>query len=89
MRPIDADALLAKMICTSRYFSVKFDIEEMPTLSYKDLVPQGEWKVISYNKTDGTVMVECECGAVFKLSMFDYGLSYNFCPHCGTRMVNP
>ena len=32
MRLIDADAFLEKMKRTSRYFDVKFDIEEMPTI---------------------------------------------------------
>ena len=31
MRLIDVDAFLEKMKRTSRYFDVKFDIEEMPT----------------------------------------------------------
>ena len=31
-RLIDADAFLEKMKRTSRYFDVKFDIEEMPTI---------------------------------------------------------
>ena len=36
MRMIDVDAFLEKMKRTSRYFDVKFDIEEMPTI---DAVP--------------------------------------------------
>lgn len=32
MRLIDVDAFLEKMKRTSRYFDVKFDIEEMPTI---------------------------------------------------------
>ena len=36
MRLIDVDAFLEKMKRTSRYFDVKFDIEEMPTI---DAVP--------------------------------------------------
>ena len=35
-RLIDADAFLEKMKCTSRYFDVVFDVEEMPTV---DAVP--------------------------------------------------
>lgn len=38
MRPIDADALLAKMKRTSRYFAVKFDIEEAPTIEAEPVV---------------------------------------------------
>ena len=33
MRLIDVDAFLEKMKRTSRYFDVKFDIEEMPTIN--------------------------------------------------------
>ena len=36
MRLIDVDAFLEKMKRTNRYFDVKFDIEEMPTI---DAVP--------------------------------------------------
>ena len=36
MRLIDADAFIEKMKRTSRYFDVKFDIAEMPTI---DAVP--------------------------------------------------
>ena len=36
MKLIDVDAFLEKMKRTSRYFDVKFDIEEMPTI---DAVP--------------------------------------------------
>ena len=36
MRLIDADAFIDKMKRTNRYFDVKFDIEEMPTI---DAVP--------------------------------------------------
>lgn len=36
MRLIDADALLDKLICTSRYFTIRGDIIEAPTI---DAVP--------------------------------------------------
>lgn len=32
MRLIDADALKEKMKCTNRYFNIKFDIDEAPTI---------------------------------------------------------
>lgn len=37
MRLIDADALLDKMMGTSRYFSIKYDIDEAPTIEVEDL----------------------------------------------------
>ena len=38
MRLIDVDAFLEKMKRTSRYFDVKFDIEEMPTIDAMTVV---------------------------------------------------
>ena len=38
MRLIDVDAFLEKMKRTSRYFDVKFDIEEMPTIDVAPVV---------------------------------------------------
>lgn len=37
MRLIDADALLDRMMGTARYFSVKYDIDEAPTIDVEDL----------------------------------------------------
>lgn len=37
MRLIDADALIEKMIGTDRYFDVKYDIDEAPTIEVEDL----------------------------------------------------
>lgn len=37
MRLIDADALIEKMIGTDRYFDVKYDIDEAPTIDVEDL----------------------------------------------------
>ena len=41
-RLIDANALLAKMKKTSRYFDIKFDIEEAPTVDAVEVV-HGRW----------------------------------------------
>lgn len=38
MRLIDADALLEKLAKTPRYFAVKFDIEEQPTVDAAPVV---------------------------------------------------
>ena len=43
-RLIDADAFLEKMKRTSRYFDVKFDIEEMPTIDAVEVVRCRECK---------------------------------------------
>ena len=37
-RLIDADAFLEKMKCTSRYFNVVFDVEEMSTVDAVEVV---------------------------------------------------
>ena len=42
MRLIDADALLERMKRTNRYFNVKFDIEEAPTIEAEP-VRHGRW----------------------------------------------
>lgn len=44
MRLIDADALLEKMKRTSRYFQIKFDIEEAPTIEAEPVVRCKECK---------------------------------------------
>ena len=38
MRLIDADALLEKLAKTPRYFTVKFDIEEQPTVDATPII---------------------------------------------------
>lgn len=43
-RLIDADALLEKMKRTSRYFQIKFDIEEAPTIEAEHVVRCKECK---------------------------------------------
>ena len=43
MRLIDADALLEKMKCTDRYFMIKFDILEAPTVNPWHYPSKGEY----------------------------------------------
>ena len=43
MRLIDADALLEKMKGTDRYFMIKFDIEEAPTVNPWHYPSKGEY----------------------------------------------
>jgi hypothetical protein len=49
-------------------------------------VVHSQWNIIKYDKENESVFIECECGATFKLSMFDFGLCYNYCPNCGAKM---
>ena len=81
MRPIDADALLEKMQRTSRYFSVVYDVDAMPTLDVAPVV-HGRW--MHEETEDGFHTWRCSrCGR---------GMSDNpegidlYCYHCGARM---
>ena len=84
-RLIDANALLDKLIKTSRYFDVKFDIEEAPTVDAVEVV-HGKWltwkeqfpKTI-LNNTE-TLGVFCSVCKMYADNDFDY------CPNCGAKM---
>lgn len=76
MRLIDADALLERMKRTNRYFNVKFDIEEAPTIE-ADPIRHGRWERTS----DGAA----RCTACKrKMNPSQYG--YAFCGLCGAKM---
>ena len=85
MRLIDADALLKKLKKTDRYFMLKADIDNAPTVEVtdydtgyqdgledglNDIRPKGEW-----NSTG-------KCSVCGEFSE-DNG---NFCPNCGADM---
>jgi hypothetical protein len=61
-------------------------MEQTPTIDPETLRPKGRWDIIECDKENKRIFVECECGATFKLSMFDFGLCYNYCPNCGADM---
>ena len=72
MRLIDVDAFLEKMKRTSRYFDVKFDIEEIPTI---DAVPVVRCKdCIRRYDTD-----ECPMCFLIKGKYFEYTNGNGFC----------
>ena len=72
MRLIDVDAFLEKMKCTSRYFDVKFDIEEMPTI---DAVPVVRCKYcIRRYDTD-----ECPMCFLIEGKYYEYTNENGFC----------
>lgn len=77
MRLIDADALLAKLKCTYRYFSVKFDIEDAPTIDPEELRPKGEW-VLKDGKGNG---VCSHCNRQDKIDPLA-----THCRYCGAKM---
>ena len=64
-------------------------IESIAVAPTVDAVPvvHGRWGTCWLSEDKKEIMVECsECGAVFKLKTFDYGLCYNYCPNCGAKM---
>lgn len=52
MRLIDADAFLEKMMQTSRYFDVKFDIAQMPTIDAVPVVRCNDCKHFKHDETN-------------------------------------
>lgn len=63
MRPIDADALPISF--DGHSVSVwKVDIDNAPTLDYKDLVPQGEWiaELLKAEAEKRLVVLPCKVG---------------------------
>ena len=88
MRLIDADALLERMKRTNRYFNVKFDIEEAPTIEAEP-VRHGRWKEMHYEGgiLDGTNFDRCSvCG--YERVFNDPALKtvFKYCPNCGAKM---
>lgn len=75
MRLMDKDAFLEKMKRTNRYFDVKFDIEEMPTI---DAVPvvHGRWVNVQNGKG-------C-CSECNRLDAIDPIATH--CRYCGADM---
>ena len=75
---ISRSALLAKMKQTSRYFAVKFDIEEAPAV---DAVPvvHGRWLRILRGNYECSV---CGCIPYYASNV----RTLNYCPNCGAKM---
>ena len=72
MRLIDVDAFLEKMKRTSRYFDVKFDIEEMPTIDAVTVVRCKD--CIKRYDTD-----ECPMCFLIKGKYYEYTNGNGFC----------
>lgn len=50
-------------------------------------VKHSRWAIEKYDKPNKMASVSCpECDAFFSLGFFDFGLLYNYCPNCGTKM---
>ena len=77
MRLIDVDAFLEKMKRTSRYFDVKFDIEEIPTIDAVQVVRCKD--CIRRYDTD-----ECPMCFLIEGKYYEYTNGNGFCD-CGER----
>ena len=75
-RLIDANALLEKLKKTSRYFTVKFDIEEAPTVDAVEVV-HGRWMCVDTDTEHFFLCNRC------KKKEF---LKSNYCRSCGAKM---
>jgi len=77
MRPVDAD--LAPIYLNEQGCKM---IKDMPTLSYKDLVPQGEW--IAYPSEHD---MKCSvCGMEYSKDRMPTVVGFCPNPNCGARM---
>lgn len=95
MRIIDADALLEELKKTDRYFMLKADIDNAPTVEYpfyqeayqtgyeegKNERPRGEW--ISNNIDNSRINRGRHCSICNYIVEF----STNYCPSCGAYMI--
>lgn len=80
---IDKQAFLNHMKGTSRYFDVKFDIENFPAADVAPVV-HGRWEYIP--QTLNTLsQLRCPFCGWWSLdpSIED---AYNYCPNCGAKM---
>lgn len=81
-RLIDANALLEKLKKTDRYFNIKFDVENAPTVDAVELV-HGRWLKVKdgYGIDRGWKCSSC--------NNYIYAMTYEpyeYCPHCGAMM---
>lgn len=80
MRPIDADALLERLMRSPNYFDLKFYIEEAPTLEMAQVTrPKAKW---IYMNLGG--FGYWHCSACRRINTF----KSKYCLDCGAKMVN-
>lgn len=83
MRLIDADNVMeavfgAVELYDSEYLAIQHEIEKIPIIDPESLRPTAHW----ISDSAGSANVVCSaCNAISFAA-------YNFCPHCGKRMVN-
>ena len=76
---IDKQAFIDHMMGTSRYFTVKFDIESFPTADVAPVV-HGQWETNS-DRPDSLICSVCKC----EFDMWKHD-PHNYCPNCGAKM---
>ena len=76
---IDKQAFIDYMMGTSRYFTVKYDIESFPIADVAPVV-HGQWETNS-DRPDSLICSVCKCG--FDMWKHD---PHNYCPNCGAKM---
>ena len=85
-RLIDADALLARVKQTDRYFTILFDVERSPTVipAGCDVRPdyRGQWLDRCPGGWADHYATCSRCGERMALDEFD-----SYCPNCGAQMV--
>ena len=79
---IDKQAFIDYMMGTSRYFTVKFDIESFPTADVTPVV-HGRW--ISVPHKLARICSVCNRDEPYKFADIDADV-YDYCPHCGAKM---
>jgi hypothetical protein len=83
MRLIDAREVMIAVfnaieIDEDEYNAIKAEVDEIPTIDPDSLLPTAYW----ISDSGGSTNVVCSaCNAISFAA-------YNFCPHCGKRMVN-
>ena len=83
---IDKQAFLDHMKGTSRYFDVKFDIENFPNADVAPVV-HGRW--VWHEEEFEYECSACHCRFDYNrtFELFDHGFQYaDYCPHCGAEM---
>lgn len=77
---IDREAFLEHMMGTSRYFTVKFDIENFPSADVTPVV-HGQWE-----KRGCSWYCTC-CGNGYRITCGTIPASrHKYCPNCGAKM---
>ena len=78
---IDKQAFIDHMMGTSRYFTVKFDIESFPTADVAPVV-HGKWISENYHGYEW-IFVCSNCGYI---DGYPFNDRSNYCPNCGAKM---